>query len=178
MGKVGRSAASIAAVTVVAACLTAPAAAKGTAQPMTREIVAFEEAASPGTIVVRTSERRLYYVLGDGRAIRYPIAVGMPGKEWAGATTIGRMEVNPIWGVPAEVKRDKPGLPDLVPPGPANPLGPRAMLLQGTEYAIHGTNRRSSIGTRASYGCIRMFNEDVVDLYEKVRIGTPVVVQR
>jgi lipoprotein-anchoring transpeptidase ErfK/SrfK len=178
MGTMGRSTAAIAVGTVALACLAMPAVAKGTAQPLTREVVAFEEAVSPGTIVVKTTERRLYYVLGDGRAIRYPIAVGMPGREWAGATTIGRMEVDPIWGVPAEVKRDKPSLPDLIPPGPANPLGPRAMLLQGTEYAIHGTNRRSSIGTRASYGCIRMFNEDVVDLYEKVRIGTPVVVQR
>ncbi len=143
-----------------------------------RELVAFQSDFSAGTIVVRTSERKLYYVLGDGRAIRYPVAVGMPGKEWAGRTTIGRMEVDPSWGPPDEVKRDKPSLPDLIPPGPHNPLGPRAMLLSGTEYAIHGTNRRSSIGTRASYGCIRMYNEDVVELYGRVSIGTPVVVQR
>lgn len=143
-----------------------------------REIVTFDPGFSAGTIVVRTGERRLYYVLGDGRAIRYPVAVGMPGKEWAGQTTIGRMVENPIWGPPAEVKRDKPSLPDLIPPGPHNPLGPRAMLLSGTEYAIHGTNRSSSIGTRASYGCIRMYNDDVVELYQRVSIGTPVVVQR
>lgn len=143
-----------------------------------RELVAFDGDYSAGTIVVKTSERKLYYVLGDGRAIRYPVAVGKPGKEWAGRTTIGRMEVDPIWGPPDEVKRDKPELPDLIPPGPRNPLGPRAMLLSGTEYAIHGTNRRSSIGTRASYGCIRMYNEDVVELYGRVSIGTPVVVQR
>ncbi len=143
-----------------------------------RELVPFDAGFGAGTIVVKTSERKLYYVLGGGQAIRYKIAVGMPGKEWAGQTTIGRMEVNPIWGPPAEVKRDKPELPDLIPPGPHNPLGPRAMLLSGTEYAIHGTNRRDSIGTRASYGCIRMYNEDVVELYERVSIGTPVVVMR
>lgn len=143
-----------------------------------RELVGFDGSWSAGTIVVKTSERRLYYVVGDGRAIRYPIAVGKPGKEWSGQTVVGRMEVNPIWGPPAEVKRDKPSLPDLIPPGPHNPLGPRAMLLRGTEYAIHGTNRRDSIGTRASYGCIRMFNEDVVELYDRVTIGTPVVVMR
>ena len=140
-----------------------------------RELVSFQDGFSAGTIVVKTGERKLYYVLGDGRAVRYPVAVGRPGKEWAGRTTIGRMEVNPIWGPPAEVKRDKPELPDLIPPGPRNPLGPRAMLLSGTEYAIHGTNRRDSIGTRASYGCIRMFNEE---LFERVSIGTPVVVLR
>ena len=143
-----------------------------------RELVTFENGFSAGTIVVKTGERKLYYVLGDGRAVRYSIAVGRPGKEWAGRTTIGRMEVNPVWGPPAEVRRDKPELPDLIPPGPHNPLGPRAMLLSGTEYAIHGTNRRDSIGTRASYGCIRMYNEDVVELFERVSIGTPVVVLR
>ncbi len=178
MASMGMKAAIFAGSIAVAVAAAGPADAKGSTQVLDREVVAFAEPVAAGTIVVRTSERRLYYVLGDGRAIRYPIAVGMPGKEWAGATTIGRMEVDPIWGPPAEVKRDKPSLPDLVPPGPANPLGPRAMLLSGTEYAIHGTNRRSSIGTRASYGCIRMFNEHVVDLYDRVRIGTPVVVQR
>ncbi|MER2606223.1 MAG: L,D-transpeptidase [Siculibacillus sp.] len=143
-----------------------------------REFVAVDPAWSAGTIVVKTGERRLYYVLGSGQAIRYTVAVGRPGKEWAGQTVIARKEVNPVWGPPAEVRRDKPGLPDLVPPGPHNPLGPRAMLLSGTEYAIHGTNKRESIGTRASYGCIRMYNEDVVELFDKVSIGTPVVVQR
>ncbi|NLH82940.1 MAG: L,D-transpeptidase [Phyllobacteriaceae bacterium] len=143
-----------------------------------REVVPFDGGFTAGTIVIKTGERKLYYVLGGGQAIRYKVAVGMPGKEWAGQTTIGRMEVDPIWGPPAEVKHDKPELPDLVPPGPHNPLGPRAMLLSGTEYAIHGTNRRDSIGTRASYGCIRMYNEDVVELYDRVSIGTPVVVLR
>lgn len=143
-----------------------------------RELVAVESGFQAGTIVVKTSERRLYYMLGGGQAVRYTVAVGRPGKEWEGQTHVARKEVNPIWGPPAEVKRDKPSLPDLVPPGPNNPLGPRAMVLAHGQYAIHGTNRRESIGTRASYGCIRMFNEDVVELFDRVAIGTPVVVQR
>jgi len=163
---------------ILASALGLAFVAAATQDAAAREIVPFDPGFSAGTIVVKTGERKLYYVLGGGQAIRYKIAVGMPGKEWAGQTTIGRMEVDPIWGPPAEVKRDKPELPDLIPPGPHNPLGPRAMLLSGTEYAIHGTNRRDSIGTRASYGCIRMYNEDVVELYDRVSIGTPVVVQR
>lgn len=143
-----------------------------------REIVSFPAGYEPGTIVVKTSERKLYFVVGYGQAVRYPIAVGMPGKEWSGETVIARKEVNPIWGPPAEVRRDKPSLPALVPPGPANPLGPRAMVLAAGEYAIHGTNRRESIGTKASYGCIRMYNEDVVELFDRVGVGTRVVVLR
>ncbi len=159
-----------------ATAITAVAISSGVASA--REVVPFDPGYSAGTIVVKTGERKLYYVLGSGQAMRYTVAVGRPGKEWSGATTIARKEVDPIWGPPAEVKRDKPELPDLVPPGPHNPLGPRAMLLRGTEYAIHGTNRRDSIGTRASYGCIRMYNEDVVELFDRVSIGTPVVVMR
>ena len=142
-----------------------------------REVVPFN-GFQPGTIVVKTGERKLYFVTGYGQAVRYPIAVGMPGKEWSGETVVARKEVNPIWGPPEEVRRDKPSLPALVPPGPANPLGPRAMVLAHGQYAIHGTNRRDSIGTRASYGCIRMYNEDVVELFEHVPVGTPVVVLR
>ncbi|MDK9695185.1 MAG: L,D-transpeptidase [Siculibacillus sp.] len=150
----------------------------GLGQASARELVPVDGGFSAGTIVVKTSERKLYYVLGDGRAIRYPVAVGRPGKEWAGSTHVARKEVNPTWQPPEEVRRDKPSLPHLVPPGPSNPLGPRAMVLAHGQYAIHGTNRRDSIGTRASYGCIRMFNEDVVELFERVGVGTPVVVQR
>jgi lipoprotein-anchoring transpeptidase ErfK/SrfK len=171
MRRLGKYVATVA----ISAGLTIPL---GLATAAARELVAFPDGYGAGTIVVKTTERKLYYVLGDGRAVRYTIAVGRPGKEWSGSTTIGRKEVDPIWGPPAEVKRDKPELPDLVPPGPHNPLGPRAMLLSGTEYAIHGTNKRESIGTRASYGCIRMYNEDVVELFERVSIGTPVVVLR
>ncbi len=147
------------------------------ANPGSRDVVPFSGYPA-GTIVVKTGERRLYYVLGGGQAVRYPIAVGMPGREWEGTNSVARKEVNPTWVPPAEVRHDKPTLPAFIPPGPSNPLGPRALVLAWGEYAIHGTNKRESIGTRASYGCIRMYNEHVVDLFDRVTVGTPVVVLR
>ena len=144
-----------------------------------RERVAFDVGIQPGTIIVRTSERRLYLALGDGTAMRYPVAVGKPGKQWFGQVAIDGKHVAPAWSPPAVVKRDNPSLPDLIPGGsPRNPMGLRAMTLSGGEYAIHGTNRPDSIGTFASYGCIRMYNPDIVDLFERVAVGTPVVVVR
>jgi lipoprotein-anchoring transpeptidase ErfK/SrfK len=142
-----------------------------------RELVAIDADVQPGTILVRTSERKLYYVLGGGEAIRYPVAVGKPDKQWFGETHIEGKYVNPAWSPPADMKRDNPKLPEVIPGGsPRNPMGVRAMTLFGDEYAIHGTNQPGSIGTEASYGCIRMHNRDVVDLFERVTIGTPVVV--
>ena len=144
-----------------------------------REMVAFEAAVRPGTVVVRTSERRLYLVLGNGAAMRYPVAVGKPGKQWFGTAVIDGKHVRPAWAPPREVKRDNPRLPNLIPGGaPNNPMGVAALTLSGGEYAIHGTNRPGSIGTYASYGCIRMFNHDIVDLFGRVSVGTPVVVTR
>ncbi|HEX8167253.1 MAG TPA: L,D-transpeptidase [Beijerinckiaceae bacterium] len=144
-----------------------------------REMVAFEAAVRPGTVVVRTSERRLYLVLGNGAALRYPVAVGRPGKQWFGQAVIDGKHVRPAWAPPREVKRDNPRLPNLIPGGaPSNPMGVAALTLSGGEYAIHGTNRPGSIGTYASYGCIRMFNHDIADLFERVAVGTPVVVTR
>jgi lipoprotein-anchoring transpeptidase ErfK/SrfK len=144
-----------------------------------RDIVPFVEAVAPGTIVVRTAERRLYFVRGDGTATRYRVAVGKPSKQWFGEARIDGKHVRPAWGPPAEVKRDNPRLPDVIPGGaPSNPMGARALTLDRDEYAIHGTNRPASIGTFASYGCIRMLNEDIVDLFEQVNIGTLVVVTR
>ena len=171
MGKLGNY---LAAASLAAAIMTIA----GLGHAQARELVSVEGGYSAGTIVVRTSERRLYYMLGGGQAVRYPVAVGRPGKEWSGSTHVARKEVNPVWQPPEEVRRDKPTLPYLIPPGPSNPLGPRAMVLAHGQYAIHGTNKRESIGTRASYGCIRMFNEDVVELFDRVAVGTPVVVQR
>jgi lipoprotein-anchoring transpeptidase ErfK/SrfK len=143
------------------------------------EVVPFSGEAEAGTLVVKTQERRLYFVVGDGTAIRYPVAVGRPGKQWEGATTVAAKYTNPAWSPPEEVKADNPALPDVIAGGsPSNPMGPRAMTLAGGEYAIHGTNRPESIGTFASYGCIRMYNEDIVDLFERVRVGAPVVVLR
>jgi lipoprotein-anchoring transpeptidase ErfK/SrfK len=144
-----------------------------------REVVAFRGDVSAGTVVVRTSERRLYYVIGDGRAIRYPVGVGKAGRQWSGVTRIDGKYVAPAWSPPAVVKRDKPSLPDVIPGGsPRNPMGAAALTLAGGEYAIHGTNVPSSIGGSVSYGCIRMYNQDVVDLYSRVSVGTTVVVTR
>ena len=144
-----------------------------------REVVRFEAAVRPGTIVVRTAERRLYLVLGDGTALRYPVAVGRPGKQWYGWAFVDGKYVQPAWSPPAEVKRDNPRLPDVIPGGsPRNPMGARALTLDRGEYAIHGTNDPRSIGTFASYGCIRMHNRDIADLFERVGVGTPVVVTR
>ncbi|WP_262030322.1 L,D-transpeptidase [Microvirga sp. Mcv34] len=159
-------------VAIVGAVFTATAASA-------RELVPFEGRVSPGTIVIKTGERRLYYVRGDGTALRYRVAVGKPGKQWFGEARIDGKYVRPAWAPPAEVKRDNPRLPDVIPGGAANnPMGARALTLDLDEYAIHGTNRPSSIGTYASYGCIRMLNEDIVDLYEQVSVGTRVVVER
>jgi lipoprotein-anchoring transpeptidase ErfK/SrfK len=143
-----------------------------------RETVSFE-GYMPGTVVVKTNERRLYYVLGGGKALRYPVGVGKAGKAWSGTAYILRMVRNPDWSPPAEVKRDHPNLPDIIKGGtPQNPMGAAAMTLSGGEYAIHGTNVPKSIGGFVSYGCIRMYNQDVLDLFERVHFGTPVVVLR
>jgi lipoprotein-anchoring transpeptidase ErfK/SrfK len=134
---------------------------------------------SPGTIVVRTNERRLYLILDTGHAVRYPVGVGRSGKQWAGTTRIDGKYRNPAWSPPAEVKRDKPSMPDVIPGGsPHNPMGVAAMTLAGGEYAIHGTNVPGSVGGFVSYGCIRMLNDDITDLYGRVSVGTTVVVTR
>jgi len=144
------------------------------------QVVAFKDpSVSAGTIVVRTGQRRLYYVMGDGRAIAYPVGVGMRSKQWIGTTRIDGKHLRPAWSPPAEVKRDKPSLPDVIPGGsPKNPMGEAALTLAGGEYAIHGTNVPNSIGGFVSYGCIRMYNRDVVDLYSRVSVGTTVMVVR
>jgi lipoprotein-anchoring transpeptidase ErfK/SrfK len=145
-----------------------------------REIVSFDARSySAGTIVVRTSERRLYLVLGNGRAIRYMVGVGRAGKQWAGVSRIDGKYLNPPWAPPPEIKRAKPSLPDVIAGGsPRNPMGVAALTLAGGEYAIHGTNQPSSIGGYVSYGCIRMYNQDISDLFGRVSVGTAVVVTR
>jgi lipoprotein-anchoring transpeptidase ErfK/SrfK len=144
------------------------------------ERIAFDDAGlSRGTIVVRTAERRLYLVLGAGKAIAYPVGVGRADRQWTGASSITGKHVRPNWAPPTAIRRDRPDLPDMIPGGtPNNPLGVAAMTLAGGEYAIHGTNRPGSVGGFVSYGCIRMTNEDVVDLYDRVRVGAPVLVVR
>jgi lipoprotein-anchoring transpeptidase ErfK/SrfK len=132
---------------------------------------------SPGTIVVKTSERRLYYVIDGQHAVRYPVGVGKPGKQWAGETSISGKYRQPAWSPPSDVKHDHPRIPDVIPGGsPANPMGVAAMTLAGGQYAIHGTNVPNSIGGFVSYGCVRMYNPDISDLFERVSVGTPVVV--
>lgn len=133
----------------------------------------------PGTIVVKTRERRLYYVIGDGRVLRYTVGVGRASKQWSGRSMISGKYIRPAWSPPEEIRRDKPGLPSVIPGGvPSNPMGAAAMTLAGGEYAIHGTNQPGSIGGFVSYGCIRMRNSDILDLFDRVAVGTPVVVER
>jgi lipoprotein-anchoring transpeptidase ErfK/SrfK len=134
---------------------------------------------SAGTIVIKTRERRLYYVIGDGKAVRYPVGVGRPDKQWSGQSAISGKYIKPAWSPPEEIRRDNPRLPKVIPSGaPNNPMGAAAMTLSGGEYAIHGTNRPGSVGGFVSYGCIRMLNSDILDLFDRVSVGTPVVVER
>ena len=142
------------------------------------ETVTVKDSYMPGTIVVRTNERHLYYFTGYGQAIRYPVGVGRAGKQWSGTSYINGKYVHPDWSPPTAVRRDHPGLPNVIKGGsPGNPMGAAAMSLAGGQYAIYGTNQPGSIGHFVSYGCIRMYNEDVSDLYNRVSVGTRVVVQ-
>jgi len=159
---VGWIAGMIAAALLAGVCLAESAVARGVE-------VAADFAYPPGTIVIVNDERRLYYVLGDGRAIRYPVAVGTRRELWVGRTFVSNMRVNPPW-TPVD------GGGGTVRGGiPSNPLGKRALYLDWSLLRIHGTPSRGSIGRAASNGCIRMLDEDVIDLYERVHIGAPVV---
>jgi lipoprotein-anchoring transpeptidase ErfK/SrfK len=146
-----------------------------------REAVSFPSPYGPGTIVISQSARKLFLVTGPQSAIAYPVAVAKRGKEWSGYAKVDGKYVDPAWSPPDSVKRDHPELPEVIPGGsPHNPMGARAITLDRDEVAIHGTTRtmRASVGTAASYGCIRMLNEDVIDLYDRVSIGAPVVMIR
>ena len=141
-----------------------------------RETVAFH-GYPVGSIVVRTGERRLYFVAGPGIAWRYPVGVGRAGKAWTGEARVEGKYVEPAWAPPDEIRREQPHLPELIPGGDRdNPMGAAALTLRGGEYAIHGTNVPGSVGGFVSYGCIRMYNQDITDLYQRVGVGTPVVV--
>ncbi len=155
--------------------LSAPALASPDAHS-SREVVRFT-GFDVGTIVISTRERRLYLVVQDGVALRYRVAVGQQGMQWRGQTYIDGRHRRPAWSPPSIVKRDIPSLPDVIAGGtPHNPMGEAALTLAGGEYAIHGTNRPLSVGKAVSYGCFRMYNADVMDLFERVRVGTQVVV--
>jgi lipoprotein-anchoring transpeptidase ErfK/SrfK len=143
-----------------------------------REHVAFSPSYPPGTIIIKQSERKLYFTTGTGTAIRYPIAIGRAGKAWQGETFVQGKYFSPAWSAPAIVRQDHPNFPAVIPGGsPRNPMGAAAITLNLSQVAIHGTtvSMRKSVGTAASYGCIRMYNEDVMDLYHRVEVGTPVV---
>jgi len=169
-------------LTASAATLSSIILAISASQPAAaRDAVAFRDSSySAGTIVIRTSERRLYYVVGDGHAVRYPVGVGKAGKAWSGRVQIEGKYIRPAWSPPADVKRDHPRISNLIPGGsPRNPMGAAAMTLSGGgQYAIHGTNVPGSVGGFVSYGCFRMYNQDVLDLYSRVSVGTAVVVTR
>jgi len=141
-----------------------------------RAVVAFDTREAPGTVIIDTGNTTLYYVLGQGRAIRYGVGVGREGFTWSGTQTISRKAEWPDWHPPAEMIARQPYLPRFMAGGPGNPLGARAMYLGSSEYRIHGTNDPSTIGKFVSSGCIRLTNEDVADLFSRVDVGTKVVV--
>jgi lipoprotein-anchoring transpeptidase ErfK/SrfK len=148
------------------------------ASPIARTTVSYDASYAPGTIVINTSERRLYYVLGGGQALRYGIGVGRVGFTWAGVTAVSAKREWPDWTPPAEMIARRPELPRHMKGGIDNPLGARAMYLGSSLYRIHGSNEPETIGQAVSSGCFRMTNEDVVDLYNRVSVGAKVVVLR
>lgn len=143
-----------------------------------KEIVAYSGKHKAGTIIVETGERRLYLVLGDGKAMKYGIGVGRDGFRWSGKHRITRTAEWPGWTPPAAMRKRVPDLPAYMPGGPNNPLGARALYIGSTLYRIHGTSEPWTIGQAVSSGCIRLTNEDVTDLYERVKVGALVVVNQ
>jgi lipoprotein-anchoring transpeptidase ErfK/SrfK len=147
-----------------------------TPERLRRAVVAFGTTEAPGTIIIDTGNTTLYYVLGQGRAIRYGVGVGRDGFTWAGVQTVSRKAEWPDWHPPAEMIARQPYLPRFMAGGPGNPLGARAMYLGTSQYRIHGTNDPSTIGKFVSSGCVRLTNEDVIDLFSRIDVGTKVVV--
>jgi lipoprotein-anchoring transpeptidase ErfK/SrfK len=141
-----------------------------------RTIVNLDTREAPGTVIIDTANTYLYYVLGNGRALRYGVGVGREGFTWAGVQTVTRKAEWPDWHPPAEMIARQPYLPRFMAGGPGNPLGSRAMYLGSSEYRIHGTTDPTTIGKFVSSGCIRLTNEDVSDLFNWVTVGTRVVV--
>lgn len=141
-----------------------------------RQVVRYKSNQRPGTIVVNTGEKHLYLVLAGGKALRYGIGTARDGFEWSGTHRVTNKREWPGWTPPAEMKRRQPNLPDHMPGGINNPLGARALYIGSTLYRIHGTNEPWTIGQDVSSGCIRMVNDDVEDLYERIKIGAKVIV--
>jgi len=146
------------------------------APALQRQVVAYGGTEAPGTIIIDTAHTSLYFTLGGGRAVRYGIGVGREGFAWSGVETITRKAEWPDWIPPSAMVARQPWIPRWVAGGPGNPLGARALYLGHTDYRIHGTNDPSSIGKHMSSGCIRMLNQDVIDLFGRVQVGTKVIV--
>ncbi len=143
-----------------------------------KTIVDYETKQRPGTIIVETSERRLYLVLENGKALKYGIGVGREGFQWAGTNRISRKAEWPSWTPPAAMRKRVPGLPAYMPGGLDNPLGARALYVGSTLYRLHGTIEPWTIGKAVSSGCIRLTNDDVIDLYDRVKVGAKIIVRR
>jgi len=141
-----------------------------------KEIVDYSSNYKPGTIVIETGERRLYLVMEDGKAMKYGVGVGRDGFTWSGTHRITRKAEWPGWTPPPQMRKRVPDLPAYMPGGPDNPLGARALYIGSTLYRVHGTSEPRSIGLAVSSGCIRLTNEDVADLYERVAVGAQIVV--
>lgn len=143
-----------------------------------RQVVLYRTNEAPGTIIVHTSERFLYLIMPGGRAMRYGIGVGRDGFQWQGLQKITRKQEWPDWTPPPEMIERQPYLPRFMAGGPGNPMGARALYLGQTVYRIHGTNQPQTIGSAVSSGCFRLVNPDVIDLYERVPVGTKVIVRQ
>jgi len=160
--------------------LLAAAAALSTVAPAgaaTHDVVSFSGFA-PGTIIIKTQARRLYFVLDNHHALRFPVGVGRAGMTWTGRARVEGKYIKPAWAAPSSIRRENPRLPKVIPGGaPDNPMGAAALTLRGGEFAIHGTNHPELIGGFVSHGCIRMYNADIRELYRLVDVGTPVVVE-
>jgi lipoprotein-anchoring transpeptidase ErfK/SrfK len=150
----------------------------GGSSPISRSTVSYAGHELPGTIVINTSERRLYLVVGNGQALRYGIGVGRVGFTWAGVTRVSAKREWPSWTPPSQMLRRRPDLPRFMKGGPENPLGARAMYLGSSLFRIHGSNEPETIGQAVSSGCFRLTNEDVIDLYGRVNVGAKVIVLR
>ena len=148
----------------------------GLAADLRRQVVDYPTPVAAGTVIINTAQTYLYYVLGDGKAIRYGIGVGRAGFTWSGSQVVTRMAEWPDWTPPEEMIARQPYLPRWMAGGKGNPLGARAIYLGSTSYRIHGTNAPGTIGTQVSSGCIRMINADVIDLYRRVAVGSRIIV--
>jgi lipoprotein-anchoring transpeptidase ErfK/SrfK len=147
-------------------------------QAVPRQVVAWKSGHAPGTVVISTSQRRLYYVLGPNQAIQYGVGVGRQGFSWTGTKSVTMKREWPDWRPPSQMLQRRPDLPRYMAGGMENPLGARALYLGSSLYRIHGSNEPDTIGAAVSSGCIRMTNRDVIDLFDRVKVGAKVVVIR